>query len=211
MHYLCSLVLVDAVEFKCPQKNGVYEDANQCDKFYQCTDGVATEKLCPDGLVFDPLNRKVNKCDQPFNVDCGNRLELRKWLRAIKLCTRLYRCPMCILDLINYYLNLEFSEEPKSNHLCPRRNGYFAHPDEKVCNIFYNCIEGEATEITCPTGLHFDEYSGTCVWPDSAHREGCGEPETSKADDFFPTQFLRRTWTVSCRNSEYLNYFSFEK
>lgn len=55
----------------------------QCDKFYECKDGVATEKLCPDGLVFDPLNRKVNKCDQPFSVDCGERTELRKYWRRI--------------------------------------------------------------------------------------------------------------------------------
>lgn len=54
-----------------------------CDKFYDCEDGVATEKFCPDGLVFDPLNRKINKCDQPFNVDCGDRVELRK-LRNIQ-------------------------------------------------------------------------------------------------------------------------------
>jgi len=51
----------------------------QCDKFYECKDGVATAKLCPDGLVFDPLNRKVNKCDQPFSVDCGERAELREF------------------------------------------------------------------------------------------------------------------------------------
>lgn len=50
----------------------------QCDKYYQCEDGVAKEKFCPDGLVFDPLNRKINKCDHVFNVDCGDRLELRE-------------------------------------------------------------------------------------------------------------------------------------
>lgn len=64
--------------FNCPSKDGQYEDPKQCDKYYECIDGVATEKLCPDGLVFDPLNRKVNKCDHVFNVDCGDRLELRK-------------------------------------------------------------------------------------------------------------------------------------
>lgn len=50
----------------------------QCDKYYECIDGRATERLCPDGLVFDPTIRKINKCDQPFNVDCGDRVELRK-------------------------------------------------------------------------------------------------------------------------------------
>lgn len=65
-------------QFKCPAKDGQYEDDRQCDKFYECVDGVVTTKLCPDGLVFDPTIRKINKCDQPFNVDCGDRTELRK-------------------------------------------------------------------------------------------------------------------------------------
>lgn len=64
--------------YNCPNKDGQYEDSRQCDKYYECIDGIAREKLCPDGLVFDPLNRKVNKCDHVFNVDCGDRLELRK-------------------------------------------------------------------------------------------------------------------------------------
>lgn len=49
--------------------------------------------------------------------------------------------------------------------------------------MFYNCIEGEGTEIVCPNGLHFDEYAGTCAWPDTAGRTGCGEPDDSKLCD----------------------------
>ena len=64
--------------FNCPEKYGQFEDPKQCDKYYECDEGVAKEKLCPDGLMFDPLNRKINKCDQPFNVDCGDRIELRE-------------------------------------------------------------------------------------------------------------------------------------
>ncbi|KAF7381495.1 hypothetical protein HZH66_013889 [Vespula vulgaris] len=138
---LATILAVAAVAhgaFNCPNKDGQYEDVKQCDKYYDCLDGVPTEKLCPDGLVFDPLNRKVNKCDHVFNVDCGDRLEL---------------------------------QPPQPTKKCPRRNGFFAHPEPSVCNVFYNCIDGEAIEITCTTGLHFDEYSGTCVWPDSAGRE----------------------------------------
>ncbi|XP_044730340.1 protein obstructor-E-like [Chrysoperla carnea] len=138
---IVGLVCANAQQFNCPAKDGQYEHPKQCDKYYECVDGRATEKICPDGLVFDQLIRKINKCDQPFNVDCGDRIEL---------------------------------QPPKGNALCPRRNGFFAHPDESVCNIFYNCIEGEATEVVCTAGLHFDEYSGTCVWPDTAARQGCG-------------------------------------
>lgn len=69
----------DAQHFKCPNdRYGLYADDIQCDKFYECNDGVAETKLCPDGLVFDETIRKENKCDQPFNVDCGDRVETRK-------------------------------------------------------------------------------------------------------------------------------------
>lgn len=74
------------------------------------------------------------------------------------------------------------SENPQPSYLCPRRNGYFAHPEERVCNIFYNCIEGEGTEIVCPNGLHFDEFAGSCAWPATAGRTGCGESDDSKWD-----------------------------
>lgn len=66
-------------QFQCPNdKSGQFKDTIQCDKYCECDDGVATEKLCPDGLVFDETIRLKNKCDQPFNVDCEDRTELRK-------------------------------------------------------------------------------------------------------------------------------------
>ncbi|EAA04933.5 AGAP000989-PA [Anopheles gambiae str. PEST] len=150
--FAATVACIYAQSFKCPPKDGQYEDPVQCDKFYECVDGRATERLCPDGLVFDPTIRKINKCDQPFNVDCGNREEL---------------------------------QPPRGNNLCPRRNGFFAHPDPAVCNVFYNCIEGEANEITCTAGLHFDEYTGTCVWPNDAGRQGCNPGANSKIFDGF--------------------------
>ncbi|XP_049886425.1 protein obstructor-E-like [Pectinophora gossypiella] len=148
---LTAITALASAQFKCPAKDGQYEDDRQCDKFYECVDGIATTKLCPDGLVFDPTIRKINKCDQPFNVDCGDRTEL---------------------------------QPPKPTQQCPRRNGFFAHPDASVCNIFYNCIEGDAIEVKCTAGLHFDEYSGTCVWPDAAGRQGCNAQEKKTKDGF---------------------------
>lgn len=69
---------------------------------------------------------------------------------------------------------LEYLEAPKgTNEKCPRKNGFFAHPNSNICDVFFNCIDGDAIEIKCTTGLHFDEYTGTCVWPDSAGRVGC--------------------------------------
>ena len=81
-----------AQSFTCPEKDGTFEDVRQCDKYYECTNGVSAEKLCPDGLVFDPFSRKREPCDHYFNVDCGDRLELRKslchesfWKKIVKI------------------------------------------------------------------------------------------------------------------------------
>lgn len=88
---------------------------------------------------------------------------------------------MCMKSFTPTLTHNIISEQPRSNSLCPRRNGFFAHPDPAVCNVFYNCIEGEANEITCTAGLHFDEYSGTCVWPNDAGRQGCNPGANSNS------------------------------
>merc|ERR1711971_1347461 len=55
--------------FICPEKDGYFEDTRQCDKYYDCYDGIPEERLCSDGLVFDPFSRKREPCDHYFNVD----------------------------------------------------------------------------------------------------------------------------------------------
>ena len=64
--------------FRCPERDGYFPDPVQCDKYYDCLDDIPEDRLCPDGLVFDPFSRKREPCDHYFNVDCGDRLELRK-------------------------------------------------------------------------------------------------------------------------------------
>lgn len=71
--------MISAQSFVCPERDGTFEDTKQCDKYYECVDGIAQDKLCPDGLVFDPYSRKREPCDHYFNVDCGDRLELREF------------------------------------------------------------------------------------------------------------------------------------
>lgn len=63
---------------QCPEPNGYFADAEQCDKYYECIDGAITEKLCPDGMVFNDYSTEYEKCDLPFNIDCTSRPKLRK-------------------------------------------------------------------------------------------------------------------------------------
>lgn len=68
---------------ECPEPTGFFADAEQCDKYYQCVDGVITEKLCPDGMVFNDYSTEYEKCDLPFNIDCKSRPKLRKYTYII--------------------------------------------------------------------------------------------------------------------------------
>merc|ERR1712184_132101 len=68
---------------------GYFPDPVQCDKYYDCYDGIPEERLCPDGLVFDPFSRKREPCDHYFNVDCGDRLDLLPPKGPNDLCPRL--------------------------------------------------------------------------------------------------------------------------
>lgn len=106
-----------------------------------------------------------------------NAISPSMWTARIVLnCVRITH--ILALSPFSFLLAVLSTEEPKSTKYCPRKNGFFAHPEASVCNIFYNCIDGDALEMKCTVGLHFDEYSGTCVWPDTAKREGCGDPES---------------------------------
>ncbi|XP_063593487.1 uncharacterized protein LOC134770492 [Penaeus indicus] len=124
----------------CPSPDGYFADSVQCDKYYDCQDNVLTEKLCPDGMAFNDLNPRIEKCDFTFQVDCAGRPEL---------------------------------QPAQPTEVCPRQNGYFPHPDPKICNKFYYCAAGSGSLITCPDGLVFSLKTGNCVWPDAAGRSGC--------------------------------------
>ena len=56
---------------------------------------------------------------------------------------------------------------------CPRKNGYFAHEDQSICDQFFYCVDGKYNHITCPSGLVYNEKTGICTWPDEAKRTGC--------------------------------------
>lgn len=73
----------DELSDQCPEPNGYFPDAEQCDKYYDCRDNKITEKLCPDGLVFNDFSPQHEKCDLPFGIDCLKRHKLRK--RAVPL------------------------------------------------------------------------------------------------------------------------------
>ncbi|KAF5299351.1 hypothetical protein FQA39_LY02524 [Lamprigera yunnana] len=139
----------EEISDECPELYGYFADAEQCDKYYECIDGVATEKICEDGMVFNELNTEYDKCDLPFNIDCTNRPK---------------------------------RQPPHPSQHCPRKNGYFAHEDENICNKFYYCVDGKFNMIVCPSGLVYNDKNGICTWPDEAQKKGCSSRDVFPFD-----------------------------
>ena len=82
-----SFFLKEPAKFKCPETNGFFPDPEQCDKYYECVANVPETKFCPDGLLFEASDPNSELCDYPFNVECGTREFVRKFI-VIKILTR---------------------------------------------------------------------------------------------------------------------------
>ncbi|XP_063701262.1 protein obstructor-E-like [Culicoides brevitarsis] len=69
---------LDEISDDCPEPDGFFADAEQCDKYYACNGGKISERLCPDGMVFNDFDTAQEKCDLPYNIDCSGRPKLQK-------------------------------------------------------------------------------------------------------------------------------------
>lgn len=151
MHKLALLLLCAGgalAQYQCTE-DGFYIDSQQCDKYYDCYRGQKTEKLCPDGLVFDhTLGPAVEQCNYPFIVECPAQATLLQAARS-------------------------------SGVECPRQNGYFEHEDPQNCMEYYECSNGLPVLRKCASGLVFDEFTGTCQWAATGLRTGCVEKKES--------------------------------
>ncbi|XP_043463860.1 protein obstructor-E-like [Leptopilina heterotoma] len=61
----------------CPERTGRFAVPSQCDAYIECIDGVGEEKLCPEGLLFNPNVRFNYPCGYPIDVECLGRSNLQ--------------------------------------------------------------------------------------------------------------------------------------
>ena len=54
--------------FVCPEPNGNFPDAVDCQQYYECKDGEPTHKVCGPKELFNSFPSK-RKCDRPFFID----------------------------------------------------------------------------------------------------------------------------------------------
>ncbi|XP_012288766.1 protein obstructor-E isoform X2 [Orussus abietinus] len=61
----------------CPEKNGRFPVPSQCDAYIECIDGVPEQKVCPEGLMFNPEARFNYPCGYPIDINCEGRPNLQ--------------------------------------------------------------------------------------------------------------------------------------
>ncbi|XP_058126424.1 protein obstructor-E [Anopheles ziemanni] len=134
----------------CPEPNGYFADAEQCDKYYQCRDGQITEKLCPDGMVFNDYDLEQEKCDLPFNIDCSKRPKLQTPIPSLHCprqngyfasetgaCDKFYYCVDGMFNMITCPEGLVFNP----------RTGICTWPDEAQRT---SCTSEDVFKFSCP-------------------------------------------------------------
>uniref|UniRef100_A0A1B6BWG6 Chitin-binding type-2 domain-containing protein n=3 Tax=Clastoptera arizonana TaxID=38151 RepID=A0A1B6BWG6_9HEMI len=142
----------DDLTEECPEPNGYFADAYQCDKYYECKDGAITEKLCPDGMVFNDFSPLHEKCDLPFNIDCSQRPERQQPKPTLhcprlngyfaheedNVCDKFYFCVDGKFNMIQCPNGLVYNE----------KTGICTWPDEAKKK---GCSSQEVLKFSCPT------------------------------------------------------------
>ncbi|KPI98368.1 Chondroitin proteoglycan 2 [Papilio xuthus] len=141
----------------------------ECNKFYQCTHGTPVEMICPKGLYFSIIK---NKCDWRDLVKCGDRIVWEEFKPEV---TKEPDTTSVTERNENDNIVVE-TEKPESPieflpNGCPvDPEVHWLLPNEKFCNLFYYCVEGEKEIRRCPFWLHFNRELQVCDWP---RNSGC--------------------------------------
>ncbi|KAK7084861.1 chitin binding [Halocaridina rubra] len=172
---------------ECPTPNGYFADAVQCDKYYKCIDDVLTEKLCPDGMAFNDLNPRVEKCDFIFQIDCTERPELQP-AQATDVCPRqngyypmadetncnqFHYCAAGVGNLITCPESLVFSLKT-GTCVWPEEAGRVNCASEKLVN--FTCPKTSVDTVEAhpryadPTDC---QYFYVCINGETPRRNGC--------------------------------------
>jgi hypothetical protein len=117
---------------------------------------------CPDDYGFYPHHQSCDKywkCDNSVAElkTCGNGL-------AFDATDSKFLTENC-----DYLHNVDCGERtqleaPIGTPHCARLYGIFA--DEKKCDTFWNCWNGEASRYQCSPGLAYDREARVCMWAD---------------------------------------------
>lgn len=112
--------------------------------------------------MFIPYNWQLHTCLPPIYVH---------------MCSTMPDKSNLFIFVLLSFVFLLLTETPIPSQNCPRKNGYFGHKNQNICDTFYYCVDGQFNMITCPSGLVFNPKTGICTWADEAGRQGCSSED----------------------------------
>ncbi|KAF8375713.1 hypothetical protein PRIPAC_82142, partial [Pristionchus pacificus] len=121
--------------------------------YFECSSGVVSSYLCPDGRVFDGVSQKCdypNKCGQPRPLDEESSV---------------YNLSPTVPS--SDYNKKNVDKAPIVFDCSSVRDGSYG---SSCSSSFIQCVAGMAYTQQCPQGLVFDEENGSCDYP-----ERCGK------------------------------------
>ncbi|KAG1684805.1 Chitin-binding domain protein cbd-1 [Nymphon striatum] len=123
-------VAPDPFGYRCPAPRGLFPHSTDCDKFYNCTNGIPFISFCPQGELFSNFRVGIfetGSCLPAQNVNCGSRTTGPPTLPT---------------------------PNPQDTFQCPLSNGVFRHTTD--CNVYYRCINNvPVARFECPEGEIF--------------------------------------------------------
>ncbi|KAM3955621.1 uncharacterized protein ACR2FA_010455, partial [Aphomia sociella] len=159
--------------------------SDDCTKFYYCVEGEKEERVCPDGLHFNP---ELQVCDWPAAAGCeapsnpctpegGGSCNGSSTTEAsptnppiTEPTTTPEPTPEEDCDTTTAEPCDEDARLPNGCPVC--RDVHLLLPSDD-CTKFYYCVDGEKQERVCPDDLHFNPVLQVCDWPAAA---GCEAP-----------------------------------
>ncbi|XP_050306309.1 probable chitinase 10 [Anthonomus grandis grandis] len=160
---------------RCPTDNSkvVYIPDANCNRFWQCSNGVAIRMSCPAGLHW---NRRLNVCDWPRRARCiGRRFDDADQLSdhdeqiiVNQFQLQVEQDPISLVP--KGELTLEDQDKPLESlrRRCPRDNSKEVYWPDRNCNMFWQCSNGIAIRLSCPKGLQWNRRLNVCDWPTRA-------------------------------------------
>lgn len=137
-----------------------YPHETNCSLFYQCSYGRLMLMTCPGMLYF---NKKLNVCDQSYNVNCTLTTEGPLTTDVITT-TEFVTCTQG-LDTKEPVVTTEGKVETTTlpnNIKCTYDTIYYQIPYPEDCTRYIICNYGKPEIGTCPEGKHFDTIDSVC-------------------------------------------------
>nr|AGC94490.1 peritrophin-like protein [Spodoptera litura] len=143
---LCAAVAAQASSSCSLDSVGALLPHPKCDHYYMCFFGSQVELHCADGLLFNP---KLQVCDWPHNVDCGDRIIPSRKLVSEKKIEKDVRSPA---------------------EICAAEGSEGLIFDHEYCDKYYKCNHGKPVTMPCPPNLLW--WAPFCYW---AEQVDCGD------------------------------------